>query len=101
MLEFESDRFVAHFGPPAVVDLDVGEVGNDFAKVPAFPPIDSGFRKSLDRRRPSLDGVDEGSGADDINDVKEEGGEEALKEKSNELIIDISPSLNSLEISPS
>lgn len=95
-VEVEGDRLEADLGPPVVVVVvleEVGEVGKDFANVPAFPPIDSGLRRSLERRRSSLDGEDE---VEDNEDV-----EGALKEKFNELIIDISPSLNSREISPS
>lgn len=102
VLEFEGERPEADFDPPAlVVAWDVGDVGKDFADLPAFPPIDNGLSKFVDRRRSSLDGVDEVKGADDVNEDVEEEGEEVLKEKSNELIIDISQSPNSLEISTS
>lgn len=93
-VEVEGDRLEADFGPPVVVViLEVGEVGNDFADAPAFPPIDSGLRRSLERRRSSLDGEDEDEDDEDV--------EGALKEKFNELITDTSPSLNPREISPS
>lgn len=102
VLEYEGERLETDFAPPApVVARNVGDVGKDFADLPAFPPIDNGLSKSLDRRRSSLGGVDKVEGTDDVNEDVEEEGEEVLKEKSSELIIDMSLSPNSLNISPS